>query len=408
MKIELDSNPIYDAMLYEALLDMESITEEMLECMDLEMEILEEASAKDAAAKLKTKSLVSNKSLLGRLMAFIKRIIAAAKGASAKFYKLYNKWLQKAKENIDSVNFENLAVTLDKNYIASEDKIKSARNFILKVDKFTLDKLACKTMDEFIKKPQLNKYVDANGSLAGGCKNYFRYGSAKPRLTNVKITGQQLKEVITGCIAYCLDYETTLNSLNGLSINVQNIMKTAESVANRNEKINNSMNNNNNNNNTNGTTQESFFSELEETFINLEAYSPFSINKNWNDILIEAELNANQNNNQNNTQQDTGKPNVTTGDDEAKKANPSGTYKTQEQENEETVNSLDQAQTQTLTFLCKYLQIVFASALTVAEERYSTYIKLIRYALSKSKFKYETNATQKGEQDIIDKDQNKK
>ena len=108
MKIELDSNPIYDAMLYEALLDMESITEEMLECMDLEMEILEEASAKDAAAKLKTKSLVSNKSLLGRLMAFIKRIIAAAKGASAKFYKLYNKWLQKAKENIDSVNFENL------------------------------------------------------------------------------------------------------------------------------------------------------------------------------------------------------------------------------------------------------------------------------------------------------------
>ena len=55
MKIELDSNPIYDAMLYEDLLDMESITEEMLESMDLEMEILEEASAKDAAAKLKTK-----------------------------------------------------------------------------------------------------------------------------------------------------------------------------------------------------------------------------------------------------------------------------------------------------------------------------------------------------------------
>lgn len=401
MKIELDSNPIYDAMLYEALLDMESITEEMLECMDLEMEILEEASGKDIAAKLKTKSLVSNKSLLGRLMAFIKRIIAAAKGASAKFYKLYNKWLQKVKQNIDSVNFQNLAITLDKNYIISEDKIKSARNFILKVDKFTLDKLACKTMDEFIKKPQLNKYVDANGSLAGGCKNYFRYGSAKPRLTNVKITGQQLKEVISGCIAYCLDYETTLNSLNGLSINIQNIMKTAESVAKRNEKINSSMNNNN-------TTQESFFSELEETFINLEAYSPFSINKNWNDILIEAELNANQNNNRTNTQQDTGKPNVTTGDDEAKKANPSGTYKTQEQENDETVNSLDQAQTQTLTFLCKYLQIVFASALTVAEERYSIYIKLIRYALSKSKFKYETFATQKGEEDIIDKDQNKK
>lgn len=401
MKIELDSNPIYDAMLYEALLDMESITEEMLECMDLEMEILEEASGKDIAAKLKTKSLVSNKSLLGRLMAFIKRIIAAAKGASAKFYKLYNKWLQKVKQNIDSVNFQNLAITLDKNYIISEDKIKSARNFILKVDKFTLDKLACKTMDEFIKKPQLNKYVDANGSLAGGCKNYFRYGSAKPRLTNVKITGQQLKEVISGCIAYCLDYETTLNSLNGLSINIQNIMKTAESVAKRNEKINSSMNNNN-------TTQESFFSELEETFINLEAYLPFSINKNWNDILIEAELNANQNNNRTNTQQDTGKPNVTTGDDEAKKANPSGTYKTQEQENDETVNSLDQAQTQTLTFLCKYLQIVFASALTVAEERYSIYIKLIRYALSKSKFKYETFATQKGEEDIIDKDQNKK
>ena len=85
MKIELDSNPIYDAMLYEALLDMESITEEMLECMDLEMEILEEASAKDAAAKLKTKSLVSNKSLLGRLTAFIKRIIAADVAESEPF-----------------------------------------------------------------------------------------------------------------------------------------------------------------------------------------------------------------------------------------------------------------------------------------------------------------------------------
>ena len=60
MKIELDSNPIYDAMLYEALLDMESITEEMLECMDLVFN-LAAASLAEASSNISiSKSMHSN------------------------------------------------------------------------------------------------------------------------------------------------------------------------------------------------------------------------------------------------------------------------------------------------------------------------------------------------------------
>ena len=56
-------------------------------------------------------------------------------------------------------------------------------------------------------------------------------------------------------------------------------------------------------------------------------------------------------------------------------------------------------------FLCRYLQTVYSSALTVAEERYNLYIKICKYALKNTKFKYD-DGLETG--DLVNKDKAEK
>lgn len=381
MELTPVSNLYYTEVMYESLLSLTDIHEDLYNRMYEEKEILTEAN-EDASQqpKAKMKSLVSSKSLLGRLRDFIKKVWEAFKGNSAKFHKLYNRWLTKIKANIDTVNFNNLSVTLDENYMGSEEKIKAARNHIIKVNAVEMDKIKAQTMDEFTKTPMVAKYIDENGSLAGGMKNLFRYGSAKPNLRNKKYTGDALKQIAQQAIDFCLSYETVVSSLNNLSTNIQNVMKSAESIANREE-----------------STTESYFviDESIKKFNNLNIHNCPKIS--MVDILREAE--------ENNDKNASTAPKMSTGEVKDDNGQP-GDVKTNDEENNEAVNNMNKSQAKTLTFVCQYMQILFASALTVSEERYNLYIKMLKYAFGKSKFKYETDATRNGEQDIVDKDAN--
>ena len=90
--------------VYEAYLEMSTYILEMQEMLEDERYILTEAKDKEAVAK--TKSLVSRKSLLGRLKEFIKKIVAMFQNNAHRLYRLYNKWLERAKQNLDNINFQ--------------------------------------------------------------------------------------------------------------------------------------------------------------------------------------------------------------------------------------------------------------------------------------------------------------
>ena len=76
-----------------------------------------------------------------------------------------------------------------------------------------------------------------------------------------------------------------------------------------------------------------------------------------------------------------------------------------EKTNMETINDMSGTDAKTLMFLCRYLQTVYSSALTVAEERYNLYIKICKYALKNTKFKYD-DGLETG--DLVDKDKAEK
>ena len=375
--------------VYEAYLEMSTYILEMQEMLEDERYILTEADEKGAVAK--TKSLVSKKSLLGRLKEFIKKIIAMFQNNAHRLYRLYNKWLERAKQNLDNVNFQKLQVTMYSGYMEAEKKLDSAKSMVFRVDSYNFEKFQSASMDEFMKKPEISKYCDKTGSLANGCKNFFRYGKVSPNLSKVKMTGDTLKMAVAQAIDYCLNFQQTTKALKSLSANFELCMSTAENIVNKkaaNEAKQEPVKS------ATGTQESVCLSLLEGYVIDFESCGLYDNIDISSDIIVEAEEKANT------------APQVETGDTK----NPAdggkaGEGNQKEKTNMETINDMSGTDAKTLMFLCRYLQTVYSSALTVAEERYNLYIKICKYVLKNTKFKYD-DGLETG--DLVDKDKAEK
>ena len=375
--------------VYEAYLEMSTYILEMQEMLEDERYILTEAKDKEAAVK--TKSLVSRKSLLGRLKEFIKKIIAMFQNNAHRLYRLYNKWLERAKQNLDNVNFQKLQVTMYSGYMEAEKKLDSAKSMVFRVDSYNFEKLQSASMDEFMKRPEVAKYCDKTGSLANGCKNFFRYGKVDPTLSKVKMTGDTLKMTVARAIDYCLNFQKTTGALKGLSANFELCMSTAENIVNKksaNEAKQEPVQS------ATGTQESVCLSLLEGYVIDFESCSLYDNIDISSDIIVEAEEKASTA-----PQVETGETKNPADGGKAGEGNP------KEKDNMETINDMSGTDAKTLMFLCRYLQTVYSSALTVAEERYNLYIKICKYALKNSKFKYD-DGLETG--DLVDKDKAEK
>ena len=282
-----------------------------------------------------------------------------------KLRKKYNKWVVEASKHIDEVDFSKLEVNIDPMYVESAKTLNNIVNTpAIKrlTDKGLYNEATRKrlfnsgtdmtNMETFLRTDIFKGLIGPNGSLPEGAKSYFRYGNPSVEKQKPKShSGNSLKQIVQECSKYCIGYDKLTNDLNRVK---DLCVKTIKAVAERNEALSES------------------YIYLEESFIQdteLALLYP----------MLEAE----------NDEQKSSKPFVQTGP-----TNNAGNQqnKTEDKDTSAMRNNVQSSSKEELRFIkfsAQALQMILTSALTVAEERYVTYIKILRYAL-KEKYKFES------------------
>lgn len=282
----------------------------------------------------------------------------------------YRKWVVEAAKHIDDIDYSKLQVNVDPAYINAEKTLYGIGNTpairrltdkgiyaAANRKRFFKSKSGADitNMETFLKTDIFKELLSPSGSLPEGAKSYFRYGDASVTKQTSKVhTGEDLKKVVKNCADYCIGYDRVTNELNRIKNLCVNTIKT---VADRNEALSES------------------YIYLEESFI-----------KDTELALLYPMLEAETDNKQ---EQKSSKPEVKTG-------TTNNTNIENKQEDAQTAqmrsnveSSSSKEELRFIKFSAQALQIILTSALTVAEERYVTYIKILRYAL-KDKYKFES------------------
>lgn len=282
----------------------------------------------------------------------------------------YRKWVVEAAKHIDDIDYSKLQVNVDPAYINAEKTLYGIGNTpairrltdkgiytAANRKRFFKSKSGADitNMETFLKTDIFKDLLSPSGSLPEGAKSYFRYGDASVTKQTSKVhTGEDLKKVVKNCADYCIGYDRVTNELN----RIKNLcVSTIKTVADRNEALSES------------------YIYLEESFI-----------KDTELALLYPMLEAETDNKQ---EQKSSKPEVKTGT-----TNNTNTENKQEdaqtaQMRSNVESSSSKEELRFIKFSAQALQIILTSALTVAEERYVTYIKILRYAL-KDKYKFES------------------
>ena len=211
----------------------------------------------------------------------------------------------------------------------------------------TFDKLISR-YDNFIKaisrdNDNVNKYSDKNGDLKNGLDNYFRTGSAKKESGTKKMSGDAAITAVSNMIEYCKAYLENKNTIMGK----MDDMVSDNSDAKTESYIIFEADDNNTNNNNNG---ESLSDSIKDD------------NSNQNDKDTNNQNNNNQNNNLNNDKEEKK-------DDNKKEDNNDNNN---DDNVEETKNDAN-----------KNKQIGINTLLTIIEQRYFDYIKVLRTLFKK-------------------------
>lgn len=369
--------PEVDPFLYETTLFIEDLNNIMLECMCEEHNYIKSVLEADMMGGKHGTNVVKQKAgkmVLPKFVQAIKNFFKKATDMLINFINKYGrkhaKFLANVEKNIDKVNFTNLTISMDKTYLDAQDNLKQIRSTSLfknLTDKNILTKNEIKnamddrndiTMDSFLQSSFCKDYLSAEGSLSEGSKNYFRYGDPKHKQMLKNIRGQQIKNICIYCLDYCKSYGEVKNELSA-------VQKTVESMFNNiNEKMN--------------STQES----LSNIYLYIEdsplLESSISVVSDL-DLLLEAE-----NEQKKEAQKEEAKDNKPQIEEDPQD-------KQQEEDNKnnnETIekNSGDKNALKILQFVSQALQVYVSAALTVAEERYLTYIRILSYCVKRSNY----------------------
>lgn len=294
-----------------------------------------------------------------------------------KLRKKYRKWVVEASKHIDSVDFSKLQVNVDPAYIEASKTLNHISNTpAIKrlTDKGLYSEANRKrlfrsnsgtdmtNMETFIRTDIFKQLVGPSGSLGEGAKSYFRYGNASVTKQKPKTyTGEPLKNIVQKCSEYCIGYDKLTEDLNRVK---DLCVNTIKAVAERNQAVSES------------------YIYLEESFI-----------KDTELALLYPMLEAETDN-----EQKSSKPEVHTGGNTS--SNNNGQQNKPEDRDtsamKSNVQSSSKEELKFIKFSAQALQMILTSALTVAEERYVTYIKILRYAL-KDKYKFESIKNESGD-----------
>lgn len=426
-----------DIYLYESLKTFQSINESFTERLEAEhqffLDVLEAtnpdptvigsktqagANAKSAYNTAKSVNRAGNRARIGKSakmqvssnLEMLNKVRQFIKGVFEKFINTVNKllventkWLDNKMRNIDKIDFTKLKVGLDPNYIKAEDLVVQAINdpmFKTLTNPNISDEQYIKSrfnidinaedfsVETFVKSSVFKNYVDQEGSLSNGCKNRFRYGSPVYGASkNSAYSGDALKDLVNHGYQYCINYGELAKKIKSLVSFTDKSLTTISRKINAEDKLSSQRDNINNVQNgsksssqpinSSGTvgpipTKESYFYIEDALFENTILGEISGVEK----ILENVELGD-----------EVGKGGSKPGQDKPKQANSDNNVSGNRQDKRE-MKSVVKNSTGNVLKLLKYvtqsLQIFITAALTVAEERYFQYLKIIKYATAKN------------------------
>lgn len=364
----------YDYAFYEIMDESSLYMDGFMDLYRIEHDIFSAVMEADDSPKVDVKMGKGKGHFLTKIVQAFHRIMQLFMTNAKKLRKKYNGWLVKASKQLDSIDYSKLQVNIDLNYMSAESNLRDiTRNQSIRrlTDRGLYTEAGRKrfrsstptrdmtNFETFLRTDIFRNMIDSSGSLGEGAKSFFRYGRADIKTQKPKaITGDKLRTVVQQCSNYCLRYDKLTEDLKKVK---ELAAKTIEEVAQRNQ-----------------TVSESYI-YLEESFIkDTELTLLFP--------MLEAEMDKKDDHDK------SPKPNVETGSNtnsnnsNSQKPNqPKEDVGTEKMKNN--VASSSKEELKFIKFSAQALQIILTSALTIAEERYVTYIKILRYAVrDKAKF----------------------
>lgn len=294
------------------------------------------------------------RSIFQRIIDFIKRIFQTFTDKVKSLFTTNKKWLEENVSKLEKLDYDGLEVTIVPFWTYNDSKAKEVDNITKNAIRALVNNPgeADKYKDlEDMKQKLFNKYLDENGDLANGLKNFYRTGNSKT-VKPVTLKNNDLKnKIIQDFIPYCNNYQARTKVISDLIREVENEIKLVENMINK-KSVNEA------------------FCLVEDCYLHETelSYCP-------NYIVTEAE----------NQQSKEDKP-------AEQKSNENKTSPTKVEVkdfgNKETLarkDEYDKMNSKQLTMVKNLLQIKqtnIAALMTVMEERYSVYIKTMKQILS--------------------------
>lgn len=405
--MEMNSLSEHDYLL-ESVFSMMELQEQIVEAYLSEDEIFDVALEADMVTGNQKRSRIN---IVHVIQTFFDKVMEMFQNFINKYGKNHARFLAKVEKRFGDINFNNATITMDINYMKAERELKNIRNnpFFRTLTSpnfmndnnlaqlLSKDKDHNLTMDDFLNSNLCSKYLSKSGSLSEGIKNVFRYVDVDHEQKMVQITGPQLQKTCQQALEYCKGYKSLMRDLKAMK------SVAARSLSIMEDKMESMME----------SVSLYDYSLLEETTFD-------NTDLNYCIWVTEAEdPRVQQQQQQQREDANTNKPKIETDSQKP----PSERQQRKDQMNQDKQNVQNNAQTaeeernkgrmQLLKFCAQALQIYVSAGLTVAEERYLNYIKVLSHVSRKSNIIDQTKggtdmvSREKLEQDSAEKTEKK-
>lgn len=199
LEFQVESNRQFNEAL---LLEMQQESDFILSCID-SMSVVAEATT-DPKKK---------QNIFKRIMEFVKKVFTAFTQKAKALVGGNKEWLNQNLPKLSKIDYSAIEISMVPFWNFNSNRMQSEANSISNMIFNQMKSSSAKklTRMEDVKAKVFGKYLDENGDLAGGFKNFYRTGNARGPVKSVVLKGSQLKSVITSEFSsFVKNYETTV------------------------------------------------------------------------------------------------------------------------------------------------------------------------------------------------------
>lgn len=216
-----------DALLHSAILEqMEAESDLIRACLE-GLDILTEADENDTA-QAKTRSVWE------KIKEFFKQLFSIFTDKTKQLFATNKKWMDANFNKLDKIDYSKVSIEMIPYWNVDLNKAKSE---ILSISK-TFANLGkteenLKKYSDFntLKNEVLKNYLDENGDLTNGLKNFYRVGNAKGPLKAETVSGRRLAELVKEMKAFCFTYDkNVLPMLNSCRASIEQEIQRIEAA----------------------------------------------------------------------------------------------------------------------------------------------------------------------------------